>query len=116
MSEYRVTDFLTRYPNFSVVDAHIIQNTLDMSSEVFCAGTPWLEQPVKRELGVYLCSAHVLTMDWLQTSEVVGAASSLASGSPGRSPTATENDFQLTTYGRQYLAIKASLIAIGVLM
>jgi hypothetical protein len=55
-------------------------------------------------------------MDWLQTSEVVGAASSLASGSPGRSPTATENDFQLTTYGRQYLSVKASLIAIGVLM
>ena len=116
MNDFLATDFLTRYPDFAVIDNHIIQDVLDTNAEIYCGGSVWLEYPIKRRLGVFLSAAHVLTMEWLQTAEVVGAASSLASGSTGRSPTSSENDFQLTTYGRQYLSVKASLPVIGILM
>lgn len=110
------TDFLAKYPDFAILENHIIQDTIDTVSVVYCGGTPWLQRPAKRETGICFATAHLLTMNWIQTAEVVGAASSLASGSPGRSPSSVENDFSLTTYGRQFLQIKQSIPATGISM
>ena len=107
-------DFLTYYPDFAVLDSHIIQNTLDVANDCYCRGTPWLNKPKMRDQAIKLITAHILTMQWFQTAEIVGAATSLASGSPGRSVSAGDNDFKMTSYGRQYLEIRARIPALPI--
>ena len=108
------TEFLTYYPDFSVIDSHIIKETLSLAEECYCRGSPWKNKPAMKNQAIKLIAARFLSMRWLQTAEVVGAATSLASGSPGRSPTSQENDFSLTSYGRQYLEIRKRIPALPI--
>ena len=99
------TFFLAIYPQFQTVDLHVIQYQLNFAENNYCSG--WVEP--KKTDAVMLIAAHNLSMNWFQQAEIASSASGIASGSGGSSPSGSSNDWELTTYGRQYLALQKTI-------
>ena len=99
------TQFLALYPQFSSVELHLIQYQLDFAANNYCSG--WTEP--KKTDGAMLIAAHNLSMSWFQQADVASSAAGIASGSGSKSPSGTENDWSLTTYGRQYIALRDTI-------
>ena len=99
--------FLVRYKKFQTQDPEIVDFALEQAKE-FVATSLWGQ---RRDTGIMLLMAHFLEMEDAQTAETGGRAIAMASGSSGSSPTAQQDDFQLTTYGRRYKMLKDELLA-----
>lgn len=99
------TYFLSLYPQFSGIELHLIQYQLNFASNNYCPG--W-EEPKKTD-GTMLITAHNLSMGWLQQADIASSAAGIASGSGSKSPSGSENDWSLTTYGRQYIALRDTI-------
>lgn len=99
--------FLARYKKFQTQDPEIVDFALEQARE-FVPTTLWGQ---RRDTGIMLLMAHFLEMEDAQTAETGGRAIAMASGSGGSSPTAQQDDFQLTTYGRRYKMLKDELLA-----
>ncbi len=98
--------FLTRYKKFQTQDPEIVDFALEQAKE-FVATSLWGQ---RRDTGIMLLMAHFLEMEDAQTAETGGRAIAMASGSGGASPSAQQDDFQLTTYGRRYKMLKDELL------
>lgn len=99
--------FLARYKKFQTQDPEIVDFALEQAKE-FVATSLWGE---RRDTGIMLLMAHFLEMEDAQTAETGSRAIAMASGSGGSSPSAQQDDFQLTTYGRRYKMLKDELLA-----
>lgn len=99
------TQFLTIYPQFSGVPLGAIQYQLDYAANNYC---PSWEEPKKTD-ATMLITAHNLSMGWLQQAEIASSAAGIASGSGSRSPSGSDNDWSLTTYGRQFLLLRDTI-------
>jgi hypothetical protein len=99
--------FLARYKKFQTQDPEIVDFALEQAKE-FVATSLWGQ---RRDTGIMLLMAHFLEMEDAQTAETGGRAIAMASGSSGSSPSAQQDDFQLTTYGRRYKMLKDELLA-----
>ena len=97
--------FLGIYKKFQTQDLVMIEFCLDQAKTL----TPITLWGEKRDLGVILATAHLLEMEDVQTASTASTAIAMASGSGGQSPSASEIDWQLTTYGRRYAEIKKQL-------
>ena len=95
------------YNRFAEVEPLVIQIWLDSAALSYVPASLW---GVHRITGIMLCAAHFLEMEWAQTAETAGSATALASGSGGRSPTAQQDDFQLTTWGRRFAFLRTGLM------
>lgn len=98
--------FLARYKKFQTQDPEIVDFALEQAKE-FVATSLWGQ---RRDTGIMLLMAHFLEMEDAQTAETGGRAIAMASGSSGSSPSAQQDDFQLTTYGRRYKMLKDELL------
>lgn len=99
------TFFLSLYPQFSGVELHLIQYQLDFAANNYCPN--WEES--KKTAGTMFIAAHNLSMSWLQQADIASSAAGIASGSGSKSPSPSENDWNLTTYGRQYIALRDTI-------
>ncbi|ATW59310.1 DUF4054 domain-containing protein [Aphanizomenon phage vB_AphaS-CL131] len=99
--------FLARYKKFQTQDPEIVDFALEQAKE-FVATSLWGQ---RRDTGIMLLMAHFLEMEDAQTAETGGRAIAMASGSGSSSPSAQQDDFQLTTYGRRYKMLKDELLA-----
>lgn len=99
-------DFLTEYPDFDSIPIHQIELALKYGA-VLCPASRWGD---KADFGIKFVAAHKLTMEWLQTSQVAGAASAIGANQSVSSPVGSENDFTLTHYGRMYLELRNTLV------
>jgi hypothetical protein len=99
--------FLVRYKKFQTQDPEIVDFALEQAKE-FVVTSLWGQ---RRDTGIMLLMAHFLEMEDAQIAETGGRAIAMASGSGGSSPSAQQDDFQLTTYGRRYKMLKDELLA-----
>lgn len=100
-----VNYFLSLYPQFSVVDYHVIQHQLNAAENNYCISWP---EPKKTQ-GIMLVAAHHLTIEWLQQVEVVSSASVVVEGSKINALSPKKIDWNLTTYGWQYLSLSETI-------
>ena len=84
--------FLARYKKFQTQDPEIVDFALEQAKE-FVATSLWGQ---RRDTGIMLLMAHFLEMEDAQTAETGGRAIAMASGSGSASPSAQQDDFQLT--------------------
>ena len=106
MSSVTALEFLALYDEFEVLGIDKVQAVIDYAERNYCSAKSW---GGKQRDGIMLVAAHALTMQVMQTSEMIGSTVSVARGQGGRSGSPADNDFQLTTYGRQYLALRKTL-------
>jgi hypothetical protein len=107
MSLITTDEFLAQgFGRFSTINPANIQIWLDFAALSYVPASLW---GVHRKNGIMLCAAHFLEMEWFQTSETAGSATAIAAGNGGRSPTAQEDDFQLTTWGRRFTFLRKGL-------
>lgn len=99
------TYFLSLYPQFSGVGLHAIQYQLNYAENNYC---PDWNEPKKTD-GTMLITAHNISMGWLQQADIASSAAGIASGSGSKSPSGSDNDWSLTTYGRQYLLLRDTI-------
>jgi hypothetical protein len=99
--------FLAKYPRFLPKSAEEIQAQLDVAKKVYAPSSVFGEI---RDHAICLVAAHFLEMDWLQSAETLGVAVQVAAGGGGGSPTSSENDWLLTTWGRQFKYLRDGLI------
>lgn len=103
-------EFLLDYDDFSSIDLAKIQANLDFCARNYCKGKVWGS---KRKDAIMLRAAHRGAMLWLQTAQMAQAASSISSGGSPFNPTPADDELKLTTYGRQFLELRASLLITG---
>ena len=108
MSLVTIDYFLSHgYKRFTTVEPLDIQTWLDVAALTYVPASLW---GVHRVNGIMLCAAHFLEMEWAQSAETAGNATAIASGSGGKSPTASTDDFQLTTWGRRFAFLRTGLM------
>lgn len=109
MTVVSTDEFLDNYPLFykTRVDEEIIEGYLE-TAECYCS-SKWNK---KRARGIKLLTAHWLTMEMQQTAVTAGIGTTIAAGNSPR-VSGSEDDFTLTTYGRQYLALKKTILSVG---
>lgn len=107
-----VSDFLTRFPMLEAVPEHAIANIL-AEQEIFCPARVWGN---KQNMAILLRAAHVVSMEWIQTGILASSANSIASGGGATAPSGAEDDLDLTTYGRQFKALRKTIPAIGFIL
>ncbi|MBN3946456.1 MAG: DUF4054 domain-containing protein [Nostoc sp. NMS7] len=95
------------YNRFAIVEPLTIQFWLDTSALSFVPASLW---GIHRVTGIMLCAAHFIEMEWLQTAQTSGSATSIAAGGGGGSLAAQQDDFQLTTWGRRFSFLRNGLI------
>lgn len=101
------TDFLAAYPKFAVKASAEVNLAL-ASAIQDCPLSRWGEY---RDRGVMLKTAHLLAMDWYDTSAISAAAIPLAGGQPASAPGGAsgddgDGDLDITTWGRQFKALR----------
>ena len=108
MSIVTIDYFLSHgFNRFATLEPLLIQTWLDASTLSYVPASLW---GVHRVTGIMLCTAHFLEMEWAQTAETAGSATAIASGGGGRSPSAQQDDFQLTTWGRRFAFLRTGLM------
>ncbi|WP_099066627.1 DUF4054 domain-containing protein [Nostoc linckia] len=108
MSVVSADDFLAKgFHRFATIDPANIQIWLDTATLSYVPASFW---GVHRITGIMLCAAHFLEMEWFQTAETAGSATAIAAGNGGRSPSAQQDDFQLTTWGRRFTFLRKGLL------
>lgn len=107
-----VTEFLIRYPELQPVPSQLIEIVLAESVQD-CPPSLW---SIKRDRGVMLLTAHILTLRWIQIGEVAGQAAMLASGSGGGGVEVSsgQDDLDATEYGRQFKRLQSQLFSAGI--
>jgi Protein of unknown function (DUF4054) len=102
--------FLQQYPRFESVSPGAIQSYLDLAATAYCPVSVWGDRALS---GIALLTAHFLEMEWIQTAQTSGMATQIAAGKGVSAPASSDDDFSLTTYGRQYKLLKATVPASG---
>ena len=103
---------ITRYPDFKTISSDIIEFAIQEAA-MFTNSSVWLASLEKARMAQLFIVAHKLTSEWLQTAEIASAAAGLASGQSGGASSGGygASDFESTHYGRQYLALKKTLLS-----
>lgn len=99
--------FLSIYPQFATVEQHLINYHLKFAAENYCSS--WSEP--KKTNAIMLITAHILSMDWIQQTEIAGNATNIASGGSVSNTSEKKSDWNLTTYGRQYLSLAETIFS-----
>jgi|GEM_PF-2716058 len=100
-----VLGFVEAFPRFSDRSHEQIKFWLNVA-DIYCPSSMWGEL---RPQGLYLVTAHFLEMLDIQDIETGGKSIPLAAGTGGGSATPQQDDFSLTTWGRQYLFLRSGL-------
>ena len=104
-----VDEFLEQYPIFEKTefDEEIIEGYLE-TAESLC-NSNWKK---KQQRGIKLLTAHWLTMEMQQTAVTASMGATIAAGNQVRT-SGSEDDFSLTTYGRQYKHLRKTIPTTG---
>lgn len=108
------SEFLEQYQRFVNCSTEEVQRWLDLVEGNYCPAKIWGEEKAKN--GIKLLTAHFLEMEWTQTAQTGSMATEVARGGTVSAPTSLGDDFSLTTYGRQYLALKKTVPIFGALV
>lgn len=100
------SEFLTQFPMFASKSTVEIERTLQ-EAERDCPADRWKADQVT---GIMLKTAHLLAMDWYETSQIVSAAIPLTGGQPGRTASPGSDDLDVTTWGRRYKKLARSVV------
>lgn len=102
------TLFLLAYPKFAIKAIAEVELAVAFAVQD-CPFDRWGEYT---DRGVMLRTAHLLAMDWFETSAISGAAVPLAGGQPARAPggsSGDDGDLDLTTWGRQFKMLRTQV-------
>lgn len=105
--------FKQLHPDFGGFDDEVIQTHLNEQAN-YCPDRTWTWSgeavPGTTQVrGIRLRVAHILEMQRQQQAQAAGAAAAAAKGKPPSNPSAKGDDWDLTTYGRQYKQLRRSL-------
>jgi hypothetical protein len=102
--------FIASYPQFCSTPVEQISNALAHATLITPAD-PW---GTKQLLGIYLYTAHLLTANWQQLTQIASDATAIASGgkASGGSGGASE-DLDQTIHGKQYKQLRSTIPATG---
>ncbi|HEY9662267.1 MAG TPA: DUF4054 domain-containing protein [Allocoleopsis sp.] len=105
------SEIVERWPNFLALGEPAIDSAIARATAL-CPEVVWGE--LQHE-GVLLLTAHLLLLDVMQSAEIAAASTGIASGQTASfsGTGSAEEDYMRTTYGRQWLNYKRSLIATG---
>jgi len=99
-----ISDFLAIYSEFRTLEESKVASSLQ-SAELYCP-PKWGKY---RKQGVYLITAHRLTMEWLQKGAVASTAIAQAKGSASGNTMKSDSWLEGSVYGQEYIQLRKSL-------
>ncbi|KYC42070.1 hypothetical protein WA1_18890 [Scytonema hofmannii PCC 7110] len=103
------SQFLSQYDEFQAWNPSQVEVAIAQAAR-FCPIDVW---GTDRNLALGLVTAHILTMRDLQAAATVAAAVQSAKGKEGKNLMGSDNWFNGTTYGQQFLQLRSGIPVSG---
>lgn len=104
-----ISQFLAQYDEFRTLEEDKVKAAL-VDAEAYCPQC-WGS---KRQQGLFLVAAHILTLRWLQMGAVASTAVVQAKGTQaGNTMASADGWFHQSSYGQQFLQLRLSIVVTG---